>query len=47
MLNVLSRRLSVIKPLGAQWLICLYNYFKENPDIIRNGFQFINNYLEK
>ena len=40
-------RLSVVKPLGAQWLIRLYDYFNENPDIIRNGFQFIKNYLEK
>ena len=31
-------RLSVVKPLGAQWLIRLYDYFKENSDIIRNGF---------
>ena len=40
-------RLSVVKPLGARWLICLYDYFKENPDIIRNGFQYIKNYLDK
>ena len=40
-------RLSVVKPLGAQWLIRLYDHFKENPDIIHNGFQFIKNYLEK
>ena len=35
---------SVVKPLGAQWLIRLFDYFK---DIICNGFQFIKNYLEK
>ena len=32
-------KLSVIKPLGATWLIELYDYFKTNSDIIKNGFK--------
>jgi len=39
-------RLSVVKPLGTRWLICLYDYFKQNPDIIWNGFQYITTYLD-
>ncbi len=31
--------LSVVKPLGAEWMIGLYDYMKENPDIIINGFK--------
>ena len=31
-------RLSVVKPLGASWMIKLYDYMKSNPDIIQNGF---------
>ena len=29
---------SVVKLLGAQWMVELYDYFKGKPDIIRNGF---------
>lgn len=32
-------RMSVVKPLGAQWMIRLYDYFKANPDLISNGFK--------
>ncbi len=32
-------KLSVIKPLGATWLKELYDYFKMNSDIIKNGFK--------
>ena len=32
-------RLSIVKPLGAQWMIELYDYFKSKPDIIKNGFR--------
>ena len=31
-------RISVVKPLGAQWMVHLYNHLKSKPDIIRNGF---------
>ena len=32
-------RLSVMKPLGAKWLIKLFNYLKANNGIIINGFK--------
>ena len=31
--------LSQVKPLGAKWLIGLYEYMKINPNIIVNGFR--------
>jgi len=31
--------LSIVKPLGAQLMVELYDYFKGRPDIIRNGFK--------
>ena len=31
--------MSVMKPLGATWLINTYNYIKANPSIIVNGFK--------
>ena len=34
-------RLSVVKPLGAQWMIVLYDYLKSKPDIIQNGFRAV------
>ena len=33
--------LSVVKPLGAQWLIHLNEYMNSNPSIIINGFKHI------
>ena len=32
-------RLSIVKPLRAQWMIKLYDYLKSKPDIIKNGFR--------
>ena len=32
-------RLSVMKPIGAQWMVKLYHYFKSKPEIITNGFK--------
>ena len=32
-------RLSMVKPLGARWVISLFDYFKAKPDIIKNGFK--------
>ena len=32
-------RLSIVKPLGAQWMVELYDYLKGKPDIIRYGFK--------
>ena len=31
--------MSVVKPLGAKWLIGMFDYMKANPDIIINGFK--------
>jgi hypothetical protein len=31
--------LNVVKPLGAQWMIQLYDYLKSKPDIVQNGFR--------
>ena len=32
-------RMSIVKPLGAKWMIKLYDYLKSKPDIIKNGFR--------
>ena len=32
-------RMSIMKPLGARWLVSLYDYLKEHPSIIENGFK--------
>ena len=32
-------RLSIVKPLGAQWMMKVYDYMKSNPEIIQNGFK--------
>ena len=32
-------RLSAVKPLGARWMVSLYDYLKAKPDIARNGFK--------
>ena len=32
-------KLSIIKPLGVQWMIKQYNYLKSKPDIVQNGFK--------
>ena len=34
-------RLSVVKPLGAQWMIQLYDYLKSKPEIVQNGFRAV------
>lgn len=31
--------LSVVKPVGARWMVELYDYFKAKPEIIVNGFK--------
>ena len=28
--KAIDLRLSIVKPLGAQWVICLYDYFNQN-----------------
>lgn len=32
-------KLTTIKPLSASWLVSLYDYFKNKPNLIRNGFK--------
>ena len=32
-------RLSVLKPLGAAWIVSLHRYIKESPSIVQNGFK--------
>ena len=32
-------QLSIVKPLGVQWMIKLYDYLKSKADIIKNGFK--------
>ena len=32
-------RLSVVKPIGAEWMKGLYDYLKAKPEIIANGFK--------
>ena len=33
--------LSIVKPLGAQWMIKLYDYMKSKPEIVHNGFKAV------
>ena len=32
-------KLSIVKPLGAKWMVNMYDYFLSKPEIIRNGFK--------
>ena len=32
-------RLSIVKPLGAKWMVDLFNYIKQKPEIVCNGFR--------
>ena len=32
-------RMSITKPLGAKWMMGLYDYVKSKPEIIKNGFR--------
>ena len=36
--GVVDLKLSVVKPLGAQWLMDLYDYMLQKPELIINGF---------
>ena len=31
-------RLSIMKPLSAQWLLSMFDNFKEHPEIVLHGF---------
>ena len=37
--SAVDLRLNVVKPLGAQWMIQLYDYLKLHPEVIKNGFK--------
>ena len=32
-------KLSVIKPLGAKWMVAAHDHIKNNPDLVKNGFK--------
>ena len=32
-------KLTAIKPLSASWLVSFYDYLKNKPNLIRNGFK--------
>ena len=32
-------RMSIVKPLGAKWMMGLYDYMKSKADIIKNGYR--------
>ena len=32
-------RLSIVKPLGAKWMVNFYNYIQTKPDVVKNGFR--------
>ena len=34
----IDMRLSIMKPLSAQWLLSMFDHFKQRPDISRHGF---------
>jgi len=31
-------KMTIIKEVGARWMVFLYDYFLNNPDICKNGF---------
>lgn len=37
--SAIDLKMSVVKPLGAQWIIDDINYLKRNPNIVINGFR--------
>ena len=38
---IVDLRLSVVKPISAQWMIEFFDYMKAHPDIITNGFRHV------
>ena len=38
-LTPIDLRMSIMKPLGARWLVSLHDYLKDHSSIIRNGFK--------
>ena len=39
--KMIDLRLSIMKPLGARWLMNMYDYLKSKPEIIQNGFKSV------
>ena len=39
-------RLSILKPLGATWMIAAHEYIARKPDIVSNGFKFMKDILD-
>lgn len=37
--ETIDLKLSVIKPLGAKWMVALHDHVKSNPDLVKNGFK--------
>ena len=37
--EAIDLKLSVIKPLGAKWMVALHDHIKSNPDLVKNGFK--------
>ena len=37
--ELVDLKLSIVKPLGASWMIKAYDYIKSQPDIVINGFK--------
>ena len=37
-LEPINLRLAVLKELGARWLVEMFDYFQDNPQVIVNGF---------
>ena len=37
--HLINLRMSIMKPLGAQWLVSLYDYLNSNRSIVINGFK--------
>ena len=44
---LIDLRMSVVKPLGLQWMISLHDYLRGKPEIIQNDFKDIKEYLDK
>ena len=38
-LESVDLRMNIVKPLGAKWIISLFEYLSAKPEIIQNGFR--------
>ena len=37
--KMVDLRLSILKPLGAEWINFMHKHIQNNPTIVRNGFK--------